>query len=259
MTTSQQDKLFSLLSKAKRPWEVMPLSHSPVAPGCEETIQRCLALRHLELPVGEWISSASKKENDKLGRLAHDLLLSNIDDETRHDEQLNNAFKVMKLTSEARRNEIESEAKGILGRWLEMADKYHPAAVAFLGEAGVFIPALTAFRRLGGVALSNVANEISNDEAIHLRAHKEVGIVLGRETITRELDQLRVDTLDWIFSALHESGFPGKYGKKRTYFNASHSLVYNGVAKEFVETKRATQIAFFECKNDLIPVYGSSK
>lgn len=256
MTTHTQDKLFNLLHRAKQPWEVTPTSNSPVLPGAEETIQRALALRHLELPVGDWITNASKREQEELGTTAMALLASNIEDELRHDRQLNNAFSAMKLTSEDTKAQIEAEAKDILNRWLEAASKYHPAAVAYNAEAGVFIPALTAFRRLGGVALTNIANDISRDESVHLRAHREVGIVIGGESLTKELDTLRTDTLDWLFQDLKNSEIPGKYGKKRTYLAASKNLVYNKVAPEFKETKRATQIAFFEVQNSNIPVYG---
>lgn len=256
-TTTKQDKLFNLLLRAKTPWEVMPVSHSPVLPGAEEVIQRCLALRHLELPVGEWIGAASKREQQNLGQKALAMLASNQKDELRHDKQLNIAFNSMKLTSEAVKKDIESQAKDILNRWLEMADKYHPAAVAFVGEAGVFIPALTAFRRLGNHALGMISVEVSRDEALHLRSHKEIGIEIGGEKIGSELDSLRQDTLDWVFEPLSNSGIPGKYGKTRTYREASKSLVYNGVAPELDDTRRATQIAFFECSNNALPTYQS--
>ena len=152
---------------------------------------------------------------------------------------------------------METEAQSILQRWDEAGNKYHPAAVAFIAEAGCFIPLLTCFRRLGGVALTNIANDISRDEAIHLRAHREVGIVIGGEMITEELDTLRKDTLSWFLQPLSESGIPGKYGKKRTYMKASDSLVYRGEAPEFKETARSTQLAFFEVSNSNLPVYGS--
>ena len=50
--------------------------------GAEDTIHRALALRHLELPVGDFIKDAIEKD---VPLAARELLLSNIKDEENHD------------------------------------------------------------------------------------------------------------------------------------------------------------------------------
>lgn len=254
-----QDILFNKLLLAKAPWEVTNTTMSPVKEGAKETIIRCLCLRGLELPVGEWISEASKREQENLGEQGTALLLSNIEDEDRHDKQLTNAWNAYK-NMVSNTQDLVDQAPTILNRWLAMGNKYHPALVAFVAEAGVFIPMLTFFRRCGGVAMANIANDISRDEAIHLRAHREVSMTIAGQTINEDLDQLRKDTLDWIFYNLEvDEKVTGKFGKKQIYLDNSQSLVYNGVAKGFAETSKSTQIAFFEVAGNNIPVYGSSK
>lgn len=250
------DKLFSLLLSAKRPWTPTETSDHEVTPGAAKTIQRCLALRHLELPVGEWITSASSLEQEKIGDLGMKLLQSNIADEIRHDLQLNNAFDSLSLAGTDFRDQIEGEAKGILSRWLDMANVYHPATVAFTAEAGVFIPALTMLRRIGSVALGNIANDISADESLHLRTHREVGVVIGGEPVNDTLHNLRKETLEWLTADLREVEKPGKYSQKRTYFRSSEKLIKDGKADEIKDTGKATMISFFEVSNNHIPVYG---
>lgn len=252
---TKTDKLFSLLLSAKRPWTPTETSNHDVVPGAEKTIQRCLALRHLELPVGEWITAASKRETEKIGDIGMQLLASNINDELRHDEQLNYAFRSLSLAGSEFRDNIEVEASGILSRWLDMANTYHPATVAFTAEAGVFIPALTMLRRIGSVALANIANDISADESLHLRTHREVGVILGGEPVNEELHNLRKETLDWLTTDLREVEKPGKYSQKRTYFRASEKLIKDGKADEIKDTSRATMISFFEVAGNHIPVY----
>ena len=252
---TQTDKLFSLLLNAKRPWTPTETSDHDVVPGAEKTIQRCLALRHLELPVGEWITAASKREQELIGDIGFTLLNSNIADELRHDQQLNYAYDSLSLAGSDFRDQIEDEAKGILSRWLEMASVYHPATVAFTAEAGVFIPALTMLRRIGSVALANIANDISADESLHLRTHREVGVMIGKEPVNEELHNLRKDTLDWLTTDLRDVEKPGKYSQKRTYFRASEKLIKDGKADEIKDTSRATMISFFEVAGNHIPVY----
>ena len=53
-----------------------------VRSGAEETIKRALAIRHMELPVGEFISQGLEKE---VPQAARTLLESNVKDEIKHD------------------------------------------------------------------------------------------------------------------------------------------------------------------------------
>lgn len=250
------DRLFSLLLQAKRPWTPTETSDHLVTPGAEKTIQRCLALRHLELPVGDWITMASKREQQQVGETGMNLLLSNINDEIRHDHQLNMAFNCLSLAGQTFREQIESEAKDILKSWVDMTNTYHPATVAFTAEAGVFIPALTMLRRIGSVALANIANDISADESLHLRTHREVGVTIGNEPVNSKLHDLREETLSWLTSDIREVTKPGKYSQKRTYFRASEKLIQDGKSEELADTNKAVLTSFFEVANNHIQVYG---
>ena len=49
-----------LLSR-KRTWTPVQTSKGKLKSGAEETIFRCLAIRHMELPVGEFITEALDK------------------------------------------------------------------------------------------------------------------------------------------------------------------------------------------------------
>ena len=73
-----------LLSR-KRTWTPVQQTKGKLKEGAEETIYRALALRQLELPVGDFISEALEKEVPESART---LLLSNIKDEENHDTAL---------------------------------------------------------------------------------------------------------------------------------------------------------------------------
>ena len=63
-----------LLSR-KRTWTPVQPTKGEVKKGAEETIKRALAIRHMELPVGEFISQGLEKEVPQSARL---LLESNV-------------------------------------------------------------------------------------------------------------------------------------------------------------------------------------
>ena len=70
-----------LLSR-KRTWTPVQTSKGKLKEGAEETIYRALAIRHMELPVGEFITDALDKEVPDTARA---LLESNVQDEIKHD------------------------------------------------------------------------------------------------------------------------------------------------------------------------------
>jgi len=73
---------YQKLFNRKRKWTPVQTTAGQLAEGSEETIFRALALRHMELPVGDFINDALKNEVPELSR---DLLRSNITDEENHD------------------------------------------------------------------------------------------------------------------------------------------------------------------------------
>ena len=66
----------------KRTWTPVKPTKGEVKTGAEETIKRALAIRHMELPVGEFITQGLEKE---VPLAARTLLESNVKDEIKHD------------------------------------------------------------------------------------------------------------------------------------------------------------------------------
>ena len=75
---------YQKLQARKRKWTPVQTTAGPVVEGAEETIFRALAMRHMELPVGDFI----KDSLDEIPDLSRDLLRSNIKDEENHDVAL---------------------------------------------------------------------------------------------------------------------------------------------------------------------------
>jgi hypothetical protein len=81
---------YQKLQQRKRTWTPIQPTAGKLREGSEETIRRALALRALELPVGEFISEAVMGE---VPEAARDLLISNIRDEEKHDVALGYAAR----------------------------------------------------------------------------------------------------------------------------------------------------------------------
>ena len=72
---------YQKLLNRKRTWTPVQTTHGQLKPGAEETIYRALALRHMELPVGTFIQDAI----NEIPELSQQLLVSNVQDEIKHD------------------------------------------------------------------------------------------------------------------------------------------------------------------------------
>ena len=77
----RKDPYQKLLDR-KRKWSPVQTTAGKLREGSEETILRALAIRHMELPVGDWIKEALKRE---VPPYARELLASNVEDEENHD------------------------------------------------------------------------------------------------------------------------------------------------------------------------------
>lgn len=249
--------IFSKLFKAKRNWEILPITFGTSIKGAEKTVQKALEARHLELPVGQWIRKCAMSERKWLTDDGIRLLASNFKDENKHDVQLNLAYKNISLASKAEKEQIELEAKPLIAKWLQMGEKYHPVLVTWVAEQSVFFPVLTIYRRLGGTQLAMVASEISRDESIHARTNGTITKLLGL-SIPKELDDLRQETMEWIISDLKDSEIPGIYGNPDNYLNQSYELLHNGRYAEFQDTSIAIMPGFFETHRCHLPIYGQS-
>ncbi len=73
---------YDKLMDRKRKWSPVKPTKGEVKYGAEETILRALSIRHMELPVGSFISEALEKN---IPDNARKLLKSNVEDEERHD------------------------------------------------------------------------------------------------------------------------------------------------------------------------------
>ena len=84
------------LQQRKRTWTPVQVSAGLLKGGGEEVVQRALALRCLEIPVGDFISEAMKGDLPDI-KGCKELLLSNVKDEENHDIALNFAAEAHQI------------------------------------------------------------------------------------------------------------------------------------------------------------------
>ena len=231
-----------LLSR-KRTWTPIQSTAGKLKEGSEETIFRALALRHMELPVGEFINEACAKEIPEASRA---LLESNVKDEIRHDLALGYITNALGVDKQA-----EEEAFRLRQAWIEHPD--HPILKAMVAERAIFFVLLPFFRFNGDAGLRTVSADISRDEQVHVAANSLVCRELGL-TVSPSLDRLRKATINWVMSPL--SGVSeDKYLNKQFWLDQSDSLMYSGKAEGLFETQWARMPAFFETSNSDLPSY----
>ena len=231
-------KLFS----RKRKWTPVQTTAGQLAEGSEETIFRALALRHMELPVGDFIDDALKNEVPELSR---DLLRSNIQDEVNHDLALGYIAQAIGTDPVA-----EAEAMRLRDAWTAHPD--HTVLKAMVAERAIFFVLLPFFRFNGDAGLRTVSADISRDEQVHVATNSLVCRELGL-TVSPSLDRLRKATIAWVMQPLKKS--ENKYLDKQFWLDQSDSLMYAGKAEGLIETQRARMPAFFEHANPNLPQY----
>jgi len=231
-----------LLSR-KRTWTPVQTTAGKLADGAEETIYRALAIRHMELPVGDFIQDALNKE---VPETARELLESNIRDEEKHDLALTYITNAIGIDEQA-----EAEAKRLRDAWIAHPD--HTIAKALVAERAIFFVLLPFFRFNGDAGLRTVSADISRDEQVHVATNSLVCRELGVD-FSPSLDKLRKATINWVMQPL-SGAHPNKYLNKKFWLDASDRLMYEGKAPELVETKRARMPAFFEHANPNLPQY----
>ena len=239
MKTNPYDKLLS----RKRKWTPVKPKAGAFKNGAEEAIRRCLAIRHMELPVGEFIREGLEKE---VPLSARTLLESNVQDEIKHDLAL--GYIVDAHGSDPK---SELEAKRLRDAWIEHPD--HTITKALVAERAIFFVLLPMFRFLGDAALRTVSADISRDEQIHVATNSLVCAELGLVP-SSSLDKLRKATIQWVLQPLTENN-TDKYLSKKFWLDASDQLMYQGKAPQFSDTKAARMPAFFEHANTNLPQY----
>ena len=234
---------YQKLLERKRTWTPVQPTKGEVKYGAEETIKRALAIRHMELPVGEFIKEGLEKEVPDIARV---LLESNVKDEIKHDLALGYIVEANGADSQS-----EKEALLLRDAWIEHPD--HCLLKALVAERAIFFVLLPFFRFNGDAALRTVSADISRDEQIHVGCNTLVCAELGLSA-SPSLDKLRKATINWVLQPLGINT-TDKYLDKKFWLDASDRLMYEGKAPEFSETKAARMPAFFEHSNVNLPQY----
>jgi hypothetical protein len=229
----------------KRKWTPVAVQAGKLVEGAEEAIRRALCLRHLELPVREFLQQGLDKELPKTPGV-REALLSNQLDEERHDQALNYVVAAHGTNPKA-----EAESQHILKAWLEAPE--HPILKAAILERSVFFVILPFFRFNGDIGIRTTAADISRDEQTHVAVHSMVCSELGLKS-TSSLNRLRRATVGWVVDALSSS--ENKYLDKDFWLKQSDSLYERGKAPGLSDTQRARMPAFFEASNTDLPQYG---
>ena len=234
---------YQKLLERKRKWTPVQGTKGTFREGSEETIKRALAVRHMELPVGTFITEGLEKTVPDNARR---LLESNVQDEIKHDIALQYIVNAIGADEDA-----ENEAIKLRDAWIEHPD--HTVTKALVVERAIFFVLLPFFRFNGDAALRTVSADISRDEQIHVGSNSLVCRELGLRP-SPSLDKLRKATINWIMEPLGINT-TDKYLDKNFWLDASDRLMYEGKAPEFSETQRARMPAFFEHANTNLPQY----
>ena len=231
---------YDKLIARKRKWTPVAVEGGPVAEGTEDAISRCLALRCLEIPVGDFIKEATAKE---IPEHAKKILSMNITDEENHDVALNYVAATYKVAPET-----EAEARRIAEAWISHPD--HPIVKAMVLERSIFFTILPFFRAFGNAGMRTTSADISRDEQIHVATNSLVCSELG-ERPSPSLDKLRIATAHWLYQPLQGV----EKLSEKFWADSSDRLMYQGKAPELSFTKSARVPAFFEHSNVNLPSY----
>jgi hypothetical protein len=234
---------YQKLQQRKRKWTPVQTTAGTCKEGAEEAIHRALALRHMELPVGDFINDALATD---IPDLARDLLVSNVRDEENHDLALGYIANAYGVDPQA-----EKEAMALRKAWVSHPD--HTVCKAMVAERAIFFVLLPFFRFNGDAGMRTVSADISRDEQIHVACNSIICSELGLRP-SNSLDKLRKATINWVMQPLKNAS-PDKYLTKNFWLDSSDRLMYEGKAPELSATRSARMPAFFEHSNVNLPQY----
>ena len=234
---------YQKLLARNRKWSPVQTEEGAVKEGAEETLFRALALRHMELPVGDFITDALSTE---VPTLARELLQSNVRDEENHDVALGYIANAYGTDVQA-----EREALALQKAWIAHPD--HTITKAMVAERAIFFVLLPFFRAVGDSSMRTVSADISRDEQIHVACNSLVCKEMGLD-ISPSLDKLRKATINWVMQPLAYNN-PDRKLSKKFWLNQSDNLMYQGKAPELSFTKASRVPAFFEHSNVNLPQY----
>ena len=144
---------YQKLLNRKRKWTPVQVNAGTCKEGAEATIHRALALRHMELPVGDFIRDALETE---VPAAARSLLQSNITDEENHDVALGYIANAYGVDEKA-----EAEALRLREAWMAHPD--HTITKAMVAERAIFFVLLPFFRATGDAGMRTTSADISRD------------------------------------------------------------------------------------------------
>jgi len=162
---------YQKLLERKRTWTPVQTTAGKLVEGAEETIYRALAIRHMELPVGDFITDALGNDVPKLAR---EVLQSNVQDEIKHDLALGYITNAIGVDDKA-----EEEAMRLRDAWVAHPD--HTILKALVAERAIFFVLLPFFRFNGDAGLRTVSADISRDEQVHVAVNSLVARELNLE------------------------------------------------------------------------------
>ena len=233
---------YQKLLNRKRKWTPVQTTAGTCREGAQETLHRALALRNMELPVGDFIEDALANE---VPELAREVLTSNVTDEENHDLALGYIANAYGTDPTA-----EKEALALRNAWTAHRD--HTILKAMVAERAIFFVLLPFFRANGDAAFRTVSADISRDEQIHVATNSLVCRELGL-TVSPSLDKLRKATISWVMQPLGSNA--NKYLDKKFWLDSSDRLMYEGKAPQLSATRSARAVAFFEHSNVNLPSY----
>jgi hypothetical protein len=234
---------YQKLLARKRKWTPVQTTAGSVQNGAEETLRRVIALRHMELPVGDFITDALATD---VPDLARELLLSNVKDEENHDVALGYIASAYGVDEKA-----EKEALALRDAWTAHPD--HTILKAMVAERAIFFVLLPFLRWNGDAGMRTVSADISRDEQVHVAANSIVCRELNL-TASPSLDKLRKATINWVMQPLGNNT-TSQYLDKKFWLDSSDRLMYEGKAPQLSQSRSGRMPAFFEHSNVNLPQY----
>ena len=186
--------------------------------GCGRCNLRALAMRHMELPVGDFITDALKKN------VPDKQVWTIVKRQGRREPWPGSGLHCRLLRNKwwkVKRSPRLQQA------WIEHPD--HTIVKAMVAERAIFFVLLPLFRACGDAGMRTVSADISRDEQVHVATNSLVTKELGLD-ISPSLDKLRKATMQ-LGNAAIGSKWVQIFGQK-FWLDSSDRLMYEGKAPE---------------------------
>ena len=234
------------LHQRKRTWTPVQVSAGQLLNGGEEVIQRALALRCLEIPVGDFISDAMKGDLPDV-KGCKELLASNVVDEENHDIALNYSLLQRMESPLGLRRKLHTFVK----RGLNLT------GIRSLRPWCLSVPSSLSYCQSSDSSeIQDYARQAltsARDEQTHVAANTLVCEALGLKS-DKTLNNLRRATVAWCLQSLKGEA-DHKHLSSNFWLASSDSLYTRGKAEGLAETRASRMPAFFETANQNLPQY----